>query len=316
MNSTFQMRSVAVTSVSKLQEEKCVRNSSPDSHQHVPLTSNIIELTGSGFFSNSSNYDWLAAAIFGRGSYENLSVGNPQNRDNWISIKAVELGSKGKKLIDMSAGNKPYEDTFRKHGFEYYSSEFQGNIDVHDSFRGEQGEKELSDLHEKHDFVYSDIKNTTIPSEMFDVAVLTEVLEHLPEPLIAMKELGRVLKPGGHALVTSPFTSGSHQQPFHFSSGYPPEWYAYAARQSGLQVVEITSQGGFFSLMAQELERAWSCGSPPHEMHSELTQFFNSLQHAIKSFFLLKAEQNDASSVSCVDQFTIGWMVLLQKEWP
>jgi SAM-dependent methyltransferase len=113
-----------VVSKAVLQEgkEKCVRNSSPDTHQHVSLTSNIIKLTSTGFFSNSSNYDWLAAAIFGRGSYENLSVGNPQNRDNWILVKAKELGSKGKKLIDLSAGNKPYEDTFRKHGFEYYSS--------------------------------------------------------------------------------------------------------------------------------------------------------------------------------------------------
>lgn len=39
----------------------------------------------------------------------------------------------------------------------------------------------------------------------FDGVVLTEVLEHCQDPMTAVKEVHRVLRPGGLALVTSPF---------------------------------------------------------------------------------------------------------------
>lgn len=39
---------------------------------------------------------------------------------------------------------------------------------------------------------------------MFDTVLMTEVLEHLGDPVLALKQVHRVLKPGGFALVTVP----------------------------------------------------------------------------------------------------------------
>ena len=65
----------------------------------------------------------------------------------------------------------------------------------------------------QHDVIYD-----TIPEEWqhrFDVVLLRDVIEHLDDPGIALKNIARIMKPGGIVLVTfPPYTSafGGHQQ--------------------------------------------------------------------------------------------------------
>ena len=57
------------------------------------------------------------------------------------------------------------------------------------------------------------------PTNQFDGIVLTEVLEHCRDPFTAMREVFRVLKPGGLLLVTSPFA-----WPWHGTNEYEDYW--------------------------------------------------------------------------------------------
>lgn len=65
----------------------------------------------------------------------------------------------------------------------------------------------------QHDVIYD-----AIPSEWqhrFDVVLLRDVIEHLDDPGIALKNIARIIKPGGVVVVTfPPYTSafGGHQQ--------------------------------------------------------------------------------------------------------
>jgi ubiquinone biosynthesis O-methyltransferase len=42
------------------------------------------------------------------------------------------------------------------------------------------------------------------PDATFDVVLSTEVIEHVPDPALAVKEFARVLKPGGHLVLSTP----------------------------------------------------------------------------------------------------------------
>ena len=44
----------------------------------------------------------------------------------------------------------------------------------------------------------------TFPDQTFDVVMSSEVIEHTPDPRKALREMARVLKPGGILVVTSP----------------------------------------------------------------------------------------------------------------
>lgn len=49
-----------------------------------------------------------------------------------------------------------------------------------------------------------------IPSGRFDIVVCTEVLEHTLQPFDAVKEIKRILKEGGMALISTPYNFRIH----------------------------------------------------------------------------------------------------------
>ena len=62
----------------------------------------------------------------------------------------------------------------------------------------------------------ADITKLPLAGNQFDIAILTEVIEHLPHPEIVIKEVSRVLKKNGFILITSPFMIGFHGSPNDF----------------------------------------------------------------------------------------------------
>lgn len=49
-----------------------------------------------------------------------------------------------------------------------------------------------------------------VPADHFDIVVCTEVLEHTLNPFLAVNEIRRILKPGGIALVSTPYNFRIH----------------------------------------------------------------------------------------------------------
>ena len=62
------------------------------------------------------------------------------------------------------------------------------------------------------DYIADICKNNEdkIPNDYFDLIVCTEVLEHTLNPFNAVKEIKRILKPGGFIFITVPFNFRIH----------------------------------------------------------------------------------------------------------
>jgi SAM-dependent methyltransferase len=67
--------------------------------------------------------------------------------------------------------------------------------------------------------IIGDIQAPVLDTERFDAVLCTEVLEHVPDPMQAMREIHRVLRPGGVALLSSPFV-----WPWHGGADYQDYW--------------------------------------------------------------------------------------------
>lgn len=66
---------------------------------------------------------------------------------------------------------------------------------------------ETADLMQKGVTHQLDITDTRLPDATYDVVMANHVLEHIPDDRAAMRELFRVLKPGGFALLTTPINA-------------------------------------------------------------------------------------------------------------
>ncbi|MBC8512602.1 MAG: class I SAM-dependent methyltransferase [Dehalococcoidia bacterium] len=79
-------------------------------------------------------------------------------------------------------------------------------------------------------------------NQSFDTILCTEVLEHTSEPFVVMEEFARLLKPGGHLLLSVPFIYPIHEAPYdHWR--FTSYGIARLCKLVGLEVVYVHPKG-------------------------------------------------------------------------
>ena len=103
--------------------------------------------------------------------------------------------------------------------------------------------------------IISDILSIPLPDHSVDAIMCTEVLEHIPDPLGAIREFSRLVKPGGYLLITAPFASLTHFAPYHFASGLSRFFYEKHLPDNDFKITDLQLNGNFFEYVAQENRR-------------------------------------------------------------
>ena len=97
-----------------------------------------------------------------------------------------------------------------------------------------------------------DGRGIPLPDASVECVMATEVLEHCGEPEIVLREIWRVLKPGGRFFATIPFVWNLHEIPFD-EYRYTPYSIARHLENSGFTGIEAKALGGWNWSMAQML---------------------------------------------------------------
>ncbi|MDN3512442.1 MAG: class I SAM-dependent methyltransferase [Candidatus Jettenia sp.] len=146
-------------------------------------------------------------------------------------------------ILDMGAGEMPFKK-YCEH-LNYTSQDFcqyEGKGDG----RGLQTDK----FDVKGIDIVCDIKQIPVPDERYDNILCSEVLEHIENPLEGIKEMKRILKPGGKVIITVPGTSLLHFSPYHYYTGFKDNFFNLLLGKSGFDIDRITRVGTIYSVTA------------------------------------------------------------------
>ena len=188
------------------------------------------------------------------------------------SLSQVAPYIKGK-LLDVGCGNRPYEKSFFSGCSQYIGCDY------------------LSER-SKPDVVCSAL-DLAFPDNEFDTVVSTEVLEHVPDPLRALRQMYRVAKPGAYVIVSTPMYWPRHDLPYDFFR-YPYDGLIYLVKESGLELVKLFNRGNSYAFLGQVFQHV-------HPLNlKSFTWFINRLA------LWCELHLNH-------DTHTLGWTVIAQK---
>ena len=159
---------------------------------------------------------------------------NRQRRNRWVKIESKKI-TINSKVLDIGAGNCPYRSYFSHCDYK-----------AHDFHQLDENQLQDSVGYGKIDYI-SDILAIPVEDNTFDVIICTEVIEHVPYPILAIKQYARILRPGGVLLITAPLQSGIHQIPYHFYGGFTKFWYMKILSEYSFSEIEINENGGLFT---------------------------------------------------------------------
>ena len=174
----------------------------------------------------------------------NVAPANETKRIAWVKKQLSKIPP-NKKIIDVGAGEMPYKP-YCSHL--KYTSQDLGKY----SGKSEIGIKS-GKYNTKSVDIISDIMNIPVRDKSFDYVLCTEVFEHIPDPLGALKELSRINKTG--LIISAPFASLTHFYPFFFNTGFSEQFYRVNLPKFGYKIKKTYSYGNYFDLLGMELLR-------------------------------------------------------------
>lgn len=224
---------------------------------------------------------------------------NEVNRVDWV-VKQLESIERGSRILDAGAGelrNKPYCSHLV-----YVSQDFCQYKGRGDGAALQTGKWDTTGID-----IASDITSIPAPDASFDAVVCTEVFEHVPDPVAAMTELARLVRPGGRVVLTVPFCSLTHFAPYHFSSGLSRYWFETHLHDLGFIEIKAVPNGGWLDYVAQEIWRLpWIGGT-----YSSKALGWTALVLALPLLFIMRLMKfRDKGSHELL---TFGWQVTAKK---
>ncbi len=172
---------------------------------------------------------------------------NPRLTESTIFVQDSDI--KDRRILDIGCGFGWFENNVLSRGVERVDA-----IEItEEDFR--TADENLDD--ERVVFTVAGALDVPFPDHSFDTVVSWEVIEHIPKgtEMQMFNEVARVLKPGGHFYMSTPYNSTSSKlmDPAWWLVGhrhYSAEALRVFGESVGLKVVEMRRKGGYWSLLS------------------------------------------------------------------
>jgi ubiquinone/menaquinone biosynthesis C-methylase UbiE len=154
--------------------------------------------------------------------------------------RAGQVVQPGELVLDAGAGQAPYRRLFSHASYETAD------------FLAVKGKRYAEPTYT------CDVAEIPVADERFDHVLLTQVLEHVPEPAKVLAELHRVLKPGGTLWLTAPLFYVEHDRPYDYFR-YTRFGLRHLLQGAGFAVEEIEWLEGYLGTLSYQARLMSEC---------------------------------------------------------
>jgi len=131
------------------------------------------------------------------------------------------------RVLDAGAGRGAYRRLLKDHADQYFGMDISASSAT---------------------TVVGDAQSIPFSDKSFDTVFCSQVLEHVPEPKDALAEFRRLLRPGGHLILTVPHISWLHNEP-HDYFRFTLHGLTHLLETTGFTVRTMSPAGGLLSLL-------------------------------------------------------------------
>lgn len=132
-------------------------------------------------------------------------------------------------VLDFGSGKSHYRPILKKHARKITTMDIQPDPSVD---------------------VVGDVLHPPFPDESFDTVVSSHVMEHVRRPWLMAVQIHRLLRPGGHAVVISPFMYIEHRDPTDYFR-FTVDGMRSLFEDIGMEVLLCARIGGWFRIMSE-----------------------------------------------------------------
>ncbi len=172
-------------------------------------------------------------------SVEDLKIKTSEKRFDGFS-----KFSKNGRLLDVGCATGVFLDVCLQKGFHTYGVELS--------------EKAIKQANKKHNIFHGVLEDAKFEDSFFDVVTMFDIIEHVLDPAKTIKEINRILKPGGFVVFTTPNISSWHAKvmrkkwglitPLEHLSYFSPKTIRLILEKNGFSIVKIRKNTKVFTL--------------------------------------------------------------------
>ena len=229
------------------------------------------------------------------------------------------------KLTDFNYSIRRYfVDEFFERNI-YFLNDYKPILDVGGKKVNKRGDFNIDNY--MKNVKYLNIDPTTNPDYCCDAAMIpvvenyfsgiicSEVLEHVDDPIVILKECYRVLEPGGTMLIAVPFMFHVHSDPYDFAR-YTDYYWEKNLKRIGFSKVTIENQGSFFAVLAN-LFKLWGLELSRANTFRIKKYFGRVAIKKIVGYLINKHFEYETLSISKKNKIfsanTLGYGIIVQK---
>lgn len=158
---------------------------------------------------------------------------------------------------------------------------------------------------ELHPDVICNVEKMQFENDSFDTIKATQLFEHVENPENGIRECYRVLKKGGHFIISAPFIYPIHADPYDFQRWTDTKWKNILT-ETGFEIEEFYDIGKYFTVLIDMFKNF-------NQSLPSILRYIGYIFYPLYSLLIQLDKTNFVLRNNRLNKYTAGYFIIAKK---